>query len=373
MIFELLTDLAVKKIEKEVVEKVAKTAVAKTAVKATEKLATDEIARRIIKRGMQKAEELTKTVKDGDTVYRQEVRLADVKDAIKKLDTKTRYTKKELKKLENMFNVNRLKANTYQYIDMGIERITSGDIVFDKSFTKTINLGTVSESPITKVRNLGKEINKILKDFDKISEGSQEQIVSALSKLKNGIIKDPINLSKGLNLSKLTETDADTLINTIKRLSEVEESSHNVEAKRALTEWEEEAATEAEDLLGDDFENFNIQDISFTTVYDEMHRMFERLHYDSDLGEPQNTSTALYEFRRVGNSQNNESAYKRGLAKIYESFRTNKLETKNIRGSYRHPDAKNPIMPEILFDVTEDLMKTIQKAQLEKFRELKRG
>lgn len=360
MILETLTDLAVNKIKKEVVEKVAKTAVAKTAVKATKNLSTDAIARNIIKRGMQKVAELTKTVKDGDTIYRQEVRLADVKDAIKKLDTKTRYTKKELKKLENMFNVNRLKANTYQYIDMDIERIISGDVVFDKPFTKTINLGTVSESKITKVRNLGKEINKILKDFDKVSEGSQEQIVSTLSKLKSGIIKDPIDLSKGLNLSKLTETDADTLVNTIKQLSEVEESSHNVEAKRALAEWEEETATEAEDFFD---ANFNIEDISFYTLYDELQRMYDRLRYDSE--ERKVTNIGYYEFRAEVNKTDGYQGIKhKFMNEVNTLFRTNDKPTPNIRGKEMYGK---------IDDKTYALMQAINRAQLEKFREMKRG
>lgn len=351
MIFELLTDLAVNKIKKEVVEKVAKTAVAKTAVKATEKLSTDEIARNIIKRGMEKVAELTKTVKDGDTVYRQEVRLADVKNAIKKLDTKTRYTKKELKKLENMFNVNRLKANTYQYIDLPVERVVTGDSIIDQPFKQTFTIGTVSESALTKVQNMGKELNKMLKAYNDISEGSKEQLMRTLSKLPDNLIKDSMDLSKGIDISRLKEKDVKELIEALQQASEIADLPRNTNARQAIAQWEEDLSG---GIKSDDFDGgfsdgrYNLP-LSYVEIKEELDRMYSRLNYEDS--EEKHTNIAFYEWRRETYDGDIDQSVKRKVAnELFQLIKTNVKPDPNYRGMREHSEYKagDPIMPELI-------------------------
>ena len=379
MIGEIIAKELVEKIAKKVVKKTIAKKAAETAAVAVAESRSKALARKIIEKGIKDISAIEKVATDGDVTFRTEVRLADVKKEIEKFPTKQRYTRKELAKLKSQFNVNRLKANAFQYIDLNIERVVTGDSIIDQPFTQTFVIGTVSESALTKVQNMGKELNKMLKAYNDISEGSREQLLRTLSKLPDDIIKDSMDLSKGINISGLKETDAKVLITALQQASEISELPRNIGARQALKKWEDEMADGAFDEENyydfDDNGNYDLNTpISYITIHDELTRMYDRLSYDSEL-EMKPTNIAFYEWRgSMLNDNGSQSVKNKVTRELLQLIRTNVKPSPNIRGSVRAPEYHGgAIMPDLIRDKTAEMMERLMVAKAEKMSQLRRG
>lgn len=379
MIEEIIVDELLKQVAKKAIKKtIAKQAVKKAAVAIAESR-SKSLARKIIEKGIQDVKALEKVATEGDVTFRTEVRLADVKKAIEKFPTKQRYTEKELATLKKQFNVNRLKSNTFQYIDLNVERVVMGDSIIDQPFTQTYTIGTVSESALTKVQNMGKELNKMLKGYNSISEGSKEQLMRTLSKLPDNLIKDSIDLSKGINISQLKESDAKTLITALQQASEIADLPRNTSARQAVAKWEDEMADGAFD--DEDYYDFDDEGnydrntpISYVTIHDELTRMYDRLAYNSAL-EEKPTNIAFYEWRdKMLNDNGNQSVKNKVTRELLQLIKTNVKPSPNIRGSVKVPEYHGgAIMPDLIRDKTAEMMERLMSAKAEKMSQLRRG
>lgn len=353
----MIEEIIVKELVEHVAKKAIKKTIAKKAVETTAKaIAIAEnpskaLARKIIEKGIQEVKAIEKVATAGDVTFRTEVRLADVKKAIEKFPTKQIYTQKEIAKLRKQFNVNRLKANAFQYIDLAVERVVTGDSIIDQPFKQTFTIGTVSESALTKVQNMGKELNKMLKAYNNISEGSKEQLMRTLSKLPDNLIKDSMDLSKGINISRLKEKDAKELIEALQQTSEIADLPRNTNARQAIAEWEEDLSG---GIKSDDFDGgftdgrYNLP-LSYIEIKEELDRMYSRLNYEDS--EEKHTNMAFYEWRRETFDGDIDQSVKRKVAnELFQLIKTNVKPDPNYRGMREHSEYKagDPIMPELI-------------------------
>lgn len=348
-------------------------------------------ARKIIEQGMRDIEALEDVVTDNSGMTaRREVRLADVKKAIADFPDRQRYTEKQLANLRKMFNFNRLKAHTNIYVDFHVERVVppEGDYLADVDFTNTIRVGTLSQSPETRVRNLGRELNKQFASFAALNELSQDQLGNILNRLPDKLIKDPSNPSLGINISQLKADDVDTMLDALQQTSEIAGLPRNVSARNALEDWQLEGGDAGNGGYSIGGENEKIEvpwfdrsfQINFSILYDTMQRMIDNLDYNSD--EEKFTHQSYYSFRsEVFNSSGDESMKEKFMREVFMLFATNHPVSPNIRGTELNalgvpeygPDARPGEMPHLIDQKKYELKAGIQAAYAEKLAQFRRG
>lgn len=348
-------------------------------------------ARKIIEQGMRDIQALEDvTVDDDGTRARREVRLKDVKKAIADFPERKRYTKKQLETLRKNFNFNRLKSHTNIYVDFNVERVLvpGKDQIMDTEFTHTIRVGTLAQSPETRVRNLGRELNKQFASFAAMSESTQDQLGSLLNRLPDRLIKDPSDPSKGIAVSRLTEDDVDTMLNALKNTSELAELPFNFEARDALEDWQADMGDAEYGRYKSDLAREPVQipwynskfPIQFSTLYDAMERMIVNLDYNSD--EERFTHQSYYEFVKNAISESgNESIKTKFMRELFMLFATNHPISPNIRGTQLDshgypmggPDAKPGEMPHLIDQKKYEMIAGLKTAYADKLAGFKRG
>lgn len=227
--------------------------VAKSALSTVAKTAAKQAAKQAAKKAAGKAAKVYLADKAKDIITSgkryieknltgkgYEVRLADVKKAISDMEAgRKRYTKKDIEKLQKTFNRSRLRANAYAKLPIESERVVTreGDV---KSLphTRTVTIGTASESAETKIRNLAKIINRESKKWTKMSEPAKNLFLSTIAEIPENLRNDWTDILNGgdiINLSKVTPEDGQELLTAFEHINEHVDLSQS--AEQAVKEY----------------------------------------------------------------------------------------------------------------------------------------